>query len=117
MKVAIAVDGNRVASHFGRCEKYLAYRVKDKGVVEKIEISHPGHKPGFLPRFLSEQGVDMLLTGGIGPRAINLFDSMGIEVISGVKGDPEEVITQLLRGEISATAEPCEKHSEQGLHE
>ncbi|NIQ06951.1 MAG: dinitrogenase iron-molybdenum cofactor [Candidatus Korarchaeota archaeon] len=117
MKVAIAVNGNKVASHFGRCEKYLAYRVKGTDVIEKTEISHPGHKPGFLPRFLSEQGVELLMTGGIGPRAINLFDSLGIEVISGVQGNPDELIEQLLRGEISATAEPCEKHADRGFRE
>lgn len=110
MKVAVAIDNGRVAAHFGRCDSYYAFEVQGDEIKERNEIEHPGHKPGFLPRYLSEKGIDVIITGGIGPRAINMFNSFDIEVISGARGDPKERIGEYLKGELTKGAEPCEKH-------
>lgn len=111
MKIAVATEGNRVSRHFGRCEKYIAYEVEDNEIVHKTEIEHPGHRPGFLPRYLSKKEVDLLITGGIGPRAINMFNSLGIDVMSGIQGTVDEVIQQYLKEELEGNVEPCEEHN------
>ena len=110
MIIAISVDKNKVSMHFGRCEKYYLYEVHDKYIVKKQEIKNPGHKPFFLPKFLSERGVDILITGAIGPRAIDMFEEMNIKVITGVKGDPQKIINDYLYGKLKEKTEVCEEH-------
>lgn len=110
MKIAVATEGSQVSRHFGRCERYLAYDIEDEEVVNKTEIEHPGHRPGFLPRYLSKKEVDLLITGGIGPRAIDMFNSLGINVMSGVQGNVDDIIQRYLEDELEGKVEPCEEH-------
>jgi predicted Fe-Mo cluster-binding NifX family protein len=110
MKVAVSVDGNLVSMHFGRCEKYVLFDVEEKKIVNKEDIQNPGHQPFFLPKFLAEKGVNILITGGIGPRAISLFSELNIKVISNVEGKVDEVIGKYLEGKIDEKLEPCEEH-------
>ncbi len=110
MKVAISVDGNLVSMHFGRCEKYILLDIKDGKIIDRKEVKTPSHKPFFIPKFLSGKEVKVLITGGIGPRAINLFNELKIKVISGVEGSSEEAIKKYLEGKIDENTEPCEEH-------
>jgi len=112
MMIAISVDGNEVSMHFGRCEKYILYEIKNKEIISKKEITNPGHRPFFLPKFLADKNVDVLITGGIGPRAINTFNELNIKVISEVKGKVEIVIKDYLEGKITEQLKPCKEHSD-----
>lgn len=106
-KVAIAVDSGEVAQHFGRCDKYVILRCKNGKIKEKKDLKHPGHKPGFLPKFLAEKGVEVILTGGIGRKAINLFERADIKIISGVKGEVNKVIKDLMEEKINGGKNLC----------
>ncbi len=109
MKVAIPTDSGRVAAHFGRCPKYTIVETSENNEIKnKKVIENPGHKPGFIPQFLSEKGTDCVITGGIGKRAISKFDDLGIKVISGVEGSTEEVIKQFTEGNVESDENPCE---------
>ena len=110
MIIAISADKDQVSMHFGRCEKYVLFNVKDNKIVNREEIQNPGHQPFFLPKFLAEKGVNVLITSGIGPRAINLFNELNIKVISNVEGRIEDVIKKYLEGKIDEKLEPCEEH-------
>jgi len=110
MIIAISADKDRVSMHFGRCEKYILFDIKNKEIINKIEVPNPGHEPFFLPKFLAEKGVNLLITSGIGPRAINLFNELDIKVISNVEGKVEDVIEKYLEGKIDERLEPCEEH-------
>jgi len=110
MIIAISADKDQVSMHFGRCEKYVLFDVKDKEIINKKEVENPGHQPFFLPKFLAEKGVNILITGGIGPRAINLFNGLNIKVISNVEGKVEDIIKEYLKGKINEKLEPCEEH-------
>ena len=110
--VAVSVDNKDVSMHFGRCEKYCLYEIEDKHIVKKTEIKNPGHQPFFLPKFLSEKKVNVLITGGIGPRAIELFKKLNIKIITNVEGKIEKVISDYLSGKIKENVDPCEQHSE-----
>lgn len=96
-KIALATESGRVAAHFGHCPEFTICDVEGDRVVAWHVIPNPGHKPGFLPRFLSEQGVHHIIAGGMGPAAINLFEERDIKVTTGVQGPVEEVIDGFLR--------------------
>jgi len=108
LKIAISCDGNEVSEHFGRCEKYIIFEAEKGKLKSKIGLANPGHEPFFLPRFLKERGVQKIICQGIGPRATNLFEQLGIEVIAGISGNVDEVIEKYLKGELETAESTCE---------
>ena len=107
-KIAIACDNGRVAEHFGRCENFLILEVKDGRIVSERVLAAPEHVQGAFPKFLAEQGVDMLICCGIGPKALELMQHYGIEVIAGIEGDIASVIEMFLKNELRGSKPKCE---------
>ncbi len=111
MKVAVAVSENKVAQHFGFCDLFRVYNVEKGKVVSKEDVANPGHKPGFLPAFLKNQGVEVIIAGGMGGGAVDLFNENKIEVIVGISGDIEETIAKYLAGDLVSTGSVCHEHT------
>jgi len=107
-KLALSTDGDQVAQHFGRCEKYTLVEVNDGKIVNKEIVANPGHEPGFLPKYLNEQGVDVILAGGMGRKAKDLFDQKGIKVVIGVNGLVDDAVKSYLAGGLKSEGEVCE---------
>jgi predicted Fe-Mo cluster-binding NifX family protein len=101
-----------VAHHFGRCPHYAFVEVED-GEIQGAEVRpnpfFERHTPGAVPDFIREQGVDVMLTGGMGRRAIALFQQYGIETCTGAAGTVEESVRRYLAGELAGAA-PCADH-------
>jgi len=116
MKVAISTDRGYVSEHFGRCASYTIVEIKEGKILNREEISNPGHSPGFLPQFLSDIGVNLIITGGMGPRAKSLFAQKNIEPIIGVKGSVDETIEKFIKQEIEVGEDLC-AHGHGGKHE
>lgn len=114
MKVAVSTDAGMVAQHFGRCPSFTIADI-GQGEVRDIEmIANPGHHPGFLPEFLSAQGVSLIVCGGMGNRAQTLFAQKGINYLIGVTGNVQEVLEKLARGEVKGGESLCPKeHGEE----
>ena len=111
MKVAVAVSENQVAQHFGFCELFRVYNVVDGKVVGKEDVANPGHKPGFLPVFLKSKGVEVIIAGGMGGGAVDLFNENKIEVIVGITGDIDKTISSYIAGELVSTCSVCHEHT------
>ncbi len=108
MKIAISTDGGQVSEHFGRCPEFTILEIEDGKVAVKEVIPNPGHHPGFLPRFFNEMGVEAIIAGGMGFRAQQLFDEMGIKPVMGVTGSIEEVTRQLIAGTLQGGESLCQ---------
>ncbi|MCF7874033.1 MAG: NifB/NifX family molybdenum-iron cluster-binding protein, partial [Candidatus Omnitrophica bacterium] len=80
---------------------------EDEKVIEKKEIPNPGHHPGYLPEFLKKEGVSVIIAGGMGQRALELFSQSGIQVVVGVGGKIEEVIAKLVEGKLEGGESFC----------
>ena|GEM_PF-4849418 len=65
MKIAVASEGKNVTEHFGHCANFNIFEVENKQIMKKESIANPGHKPGFLPNFLNEMGVKVIISGGM----------------------------------------------------
>lgn len=114
MKIAVASEGNRITEHFGHCENFNIFEVEDNRIIRKESIPNPGHKPGFLPNYLKDLGIDVIVSGGMGGGAIEIFNERGVEVITGAVGDAEEAARQYINGNLASTDSICNDHIHHG---
>lgn len=114
MKIAVACDGNIVAGHFGHCEMFNVYEVLNREVIKSEAIANPGHKPGFLPNFLNDLGINVIISGGMGAGAIDIFNEKGIEVITGASGNADQVVNDYLQGVLKSAGAVCQAHQHHG---
>jgi len=65
MRFAVPVTEAKVAAHFGHCTHFALFDVDEatKAIVKKEVIPSPGHQPGFLPAWLAEEGVSVVIAG------------------------------------------------------
>jgi len=111
MKIALPVAQNQVCMHFGHCEEFAIFEVdeENKKIINQESISSPPHQPGMLPGWLAEKGANVIITGGMGRRAQNLFSQCGIEVILGSPtGNPEEIVSEYLNGTLQTGDNICD---------
>ena len=110
MRIAVACNGKNVTEHFGHCELYRIYDAQNGKISNERVVDYPGHRPNFLPMFLKEQGADVIISGGMGEAAIELFNKNGIEVIVGATGDAGMIAEKYLGGNLVTTGAVCHEH-------
>jgi predicted Fe-Mo cluster-binding NifX family protein len=116
MRIAVSAEGDSglesvVSFHFGRCPCYVLADIEDGQMqgVRVVENPYYGqHAPGQVPAFIQSQGVDVMLTGGMGGRAIALFEEYGIEAATGAQGTVRRALEGYLDGQLRGV-EPCEE--------
>ena len=123
MRIAVSADdGNGldgvVSPHFGRCPFFVMVDVDDCEVLDVSVIENPfygRHQPGQVPKFIKGHGADVMLTGGMGRRAIGFFERFGIQAVTGASGSLRHSLERYLGGELKG-AEPC-RDSVQHAHQ
>lgn len=111
--IAIPSAEGRLHGHFGGCREFTLVEAdsEQKKIISIRTAVPPPHAPGLFPRWLREQGANVVIAGGIGRRALALFEREGIEVRAGLPDAPvEELATDYLNGRLTATPEGCEHH-------
>lgn len=120
-KIAIsAEDANgleaQVGAHFGRCPYFTVVEVEGQDVKSVEAVVNPfyaNHQPGEVPGFINGLGVQVMLSGGMGGRAVTFFKQFGIEPATGAHGTVRESLTQYLGGGLTGAA-PCDESVEHG---
>ena len=111
MKYAVPVSGGMVSAHFGHCDHFTLFDVDEqkKEITKKEIIPSPEHQPGLLPGWLAEKGASVVIAGGMGPRAQELFQQNGIKVLIGaLEGDPEKAVLNYLSGQLATGDNICD---------
>lgn len=114
MRIAVPLHQGRFSQHFGGAETFAFYTVDtaNRSFAERQVAAPPEHGRGIYPTWLRRNGATVVLAGGMGPRAIDIFAQHGIEVVLGVEGDdPDAVVKGYLDGTLEATGEVCHEHS------
>ena len=109
--IAIPIAGDRLCMHFGHCEQFALLDVDadSKDILNSRQIDPPPHQPGLLPRWLREQGADLVIAGGMGQRAQRIFAEQGIEVIVGAPADsPAALARSYLEGTLQTGVNACD---------
>jgi len=123
MRVAISADdGNGldsvVSPHFGRCPYFVLVDLDGHEVKTVNAVPNPyygNHRPGQVPALINSYGVDVMLTGGMGHRAITFFGEFGIQPVTGAAGTVRRSLEGYLGGALQGAA-PC-RESVQHAHE
>lgn len=108
MKIAIPSQGNSVCPHFGHCEHFTIAEVHDGRVTGRENVAAPPHEPGLLPHFLASKGVNVVIAGGMGSRAQQLFSQQNIQVVTGASGQIDSVLAAFLEGNLATGPNVCD---------
>jgi len=109
MKIAIPVAEGKLTAHFGHAAEFVLIHLEDGSVKEKEMLTPPPHEPGVLPKWLGELGVDVIIAGGMGHKALDLFQANGIQVRTGAPSlSPEELVDQFLSGTLQTGENVCD---------
>ena len=109
MKFAIPLAEGKLTAHFGHCQEFALVDVEDNKIKNKETLVPPPHEPGVLPKWLHEQGADVIIAGGMGARALDLFAQNNIKVIVGASAlAPEELVKQYLDNSLQTGGNVCD---------
>lgn len=108
-KFAIPLENGRLCSHFGHCQQFAIIDTVDGKITAQNLVTPPPHEPGLLPQWLGENGVTHVIAGGMGQRAIGLFNNQNIQVTVGaLPKQPEELVKDWLSNSLVAGANACD---------
>ncbi len=116
MKIAVpAKSNNEIDAHFGHCEFYKIYTVSDdRAILSEERMDSPqgcGCKSNIASVF-QQEGVTVMLAGGIGNGAVNILEEHGVEVVRNCKGDVSKLVAEYLAGKVSDGGSNCSGHGE-----
>ncbi|MBN2502048.1 MAG: NifB/NifX family molybdenum-iron cluster-binding protein [Anaerolineales bacterium] len=126
MRIAFSTEDkngldSRISHHFGRCPSYILVDLDGEEVKAVQSIANPffaQHQPGMVPEFIHNHDVKVMVSGGMGRRAIEFFAQYGIDVATGANGTVQASLDAYLNGALSG-AQPCREsvEHEHGHHE
>ena len=116
MKIAVTYDNGNIFQHFGKTENFKVYEVEDNQVVSSEVIGSNGTGHGALAGLLSEQGMDVLIGGGIGGGAQAALAEAGVELCSGAEGDVDAAVEAYLNGTLTSAGATCDHHDHEEGH-
>lgn len=109
LKIAIPTVNNKLTAHFGHCEKFAIVEIKENEIANEIFVEPPVHQPGVYPQFLANLGVDVIIAGGIGQKAKDLFAMNNIQVFTGVMdGSPSGLAMDYLNNQLETGMNLCD---------
>ncbi len=121
MRIVVSAEEKKgldsaISPHFGRCPHFVVVDLDGQQVREVHDVDNPyfgNHQPGQVPTFVHNLGADVMLSGGMGGRAIQFFQQYGIEGVTGAYGTVRQSLGRYLGGELEGAA-PCRESEEHG---
>ena len=118
MKLGVTYENGQIFQHFGHTEQFKIYTVEDEKVVSSEVVDTNGSGHGALAGFLADNGVEVLICGGIGGGAQMALAEAGIKLFGGVSGDADAAVEALLKEELVFNPNvTCNHHGEEHHHE
>jgi Mrp family chromosome partitioning ATPase/predicted Fe-Mo cluster-binding NifX family protein len=111
MRIAVPLVQGKLSLHFGHCDQCAIFDIDDntKKVINRKDATPPGYEPGMLPKWLHENNVGVIIAGGMGQRAQQLFAQNDIKVVIGASGQvPEELVSAFLENRLETGDNICD---------
>ena len=111
MRIAIPITDGKLSAHFGHCEEFALMDVNEqtREITNIAKLQPPAHEPGVLPKWLGEQKANVIIAGGMGQRAQQLFAQNNIKVVVGASDQPpEELVSAYLNNTLQTGSNICD---------
>ena len=116
MKIAVTAESSNglesmVAQHFGHAPFFILVDMENGEVTSVQDVANPfaeAHQPGQIPGFIHEQKAHVILSGGMGGRAIEFFEQFGVKAATGASGTVRQSLENYLGGKLKEAA-PCDE--------
>jgi predicted Fe-Mo cluster-binding NifX family protein len=116
-RIAIPMENGVLCPHFGHCQKFAIVYVLDNEIIDITEVTPPEHQPGLYPRWISRFKVTDVIAGGMGQKAIQLFNEQNINVFVGAPVKPaRDLVQDFLTDELNLQANYCDHASRTHHH-
>lgn len=116
MKIAVTYENNMVFQHFGHTSQFKIYEIENDEIKSMQVVDTNGSGHGALAQFLSDNGVDVVICGGIGGGAKNALSEAEIKFFGGVKGNCDQVVIAFLLGKLDYNPDVACNHHDHGEH-
>ncbi len=108
-KIAIPMADGMLCAHFGHCQQFEVFETAGQDIINETKVTPPPHEPGLLPGWLAERGVTDVIAGGMGQRAIVLFNQHQINVFVGAPTKaPKKLVEDFLDDSLQVGANYCD---------
>ncbi len=118
MKIGIPSMGQKglddqVGEHFGRVPTYTIVDLDNDEVKVVENTSHHTGGSGDPPQIMKQEGVDVMVCRGLGRRAIDLFQQLGIDVYIGATGSVRDTVEAFKNGQLqqATMTDGCQQHA------
>ena len=112
MKLCISSEGttldSKVTPRLGRCRMFIIVDTESMAF-EVVDNAETGASCGAgiqVGQFVAFRGVEAVMTGNVGPNAIQTLQEGGIAIYTGVSGTVREAVDGFRRGLYQATGRP-----------
>jgi predicted Fe-Mo cluster-binding NifX family protein len=106
--IAIPMENGVLCSHFGHCQQFAIVKVENSKIIDIKEITPPEHVPGLYPKWVAQHGATDVIAGGMGQKAIDLFNEQCINVFIGAPlTTAKELVTSFIENKLVLSANYC----------
>ena len=113
VKIVIPAEdetGTKLSAHFGRAPHFAWYLVEDEQIKEKGVIKNTSDHFGGIgapPEKIKSLGGEIVISSGMGMKAIQMFQTLGIAVLKGVSMNSLENVNAFIKGGMEELTEGC----------
>ncbi len=109
--IAIPTTNGSLSQHFGHCEIFYFAKVNQTEILKEWYLTPPVHEPGLYPKWVKEQGAELVIAGGMGKKACDLFKQNGISICTGAESlNPSILVKEFLSNTLQLSNNACENH-------
>lgn len=108
-RIAIPLENGKLCSHFGHCQEFAIIDIRDNLIADIKQVTPPEHEPGLYPRWIAGHHVTDVIAGGMGQKAITLFNEQHINVFVGAPiKSAQELASDFISQKLTLTANYCD---------
>ena len=117
MRIAVTYENGEIFQHFGHTKKFKVYDIENGEILSSRVVDSEGLGHGALAEFLFNNGIDVLIGGGIGGGAQTAVRSAGFKLYAGVSGSADDAVQSLLDGKLNYNPNVmCNHHNHEEGH-
>lgn len=117
MRIAVTYENEEIFQHFGHTEQFKVYDIEDGKIVSSKIVGSNGAGHGALAGFLNNNGIEVLICGGIGGGAQTALSDAGIKLYGGVSGNVDDAVQAFLDGKLDYNPDvQCSHHEHEEDH-